>query len=207
MADHYGTLGVPPDASEDDIRKAYRRARGKAHPDKNGTEDKFRAVQVAYETLSDPERRARHDRGQDDGPIPEKRAVAVAELAKLTIAVADSIDIEHADLVGAVLQHLITNIAQAENTMAEHKKKAAIRRRTAKRLKNKKGGPNILGQYFEGDARQHDAGAAKMAFDLEVAKEMMAILKEHEFEYEKRGPGLQQFSAAGFPPFMPSYRR
>lgn len=50
--DHYKTLGVERTASQEDIKKAYRRLAGKHHPDKGGDVDQFRAVQEAYDALS-----------------------------------------------------------------------------------------------------------------------------------------------------------
>lgn len=61
MANAYETLGVPKGASEDEIKKAYRKLAAKHHPDKGGDTAKFQEIQQAYDTLSDPQRRAAHD--------------------------------------------------------------------------------------------------------------------------------------------------
>ena len=61
MANAYETLGVPKGASEDEIKKAYRKLAAKHHPDKGGDTAKFQEIQSAYETLSDPQKRAQHD--------------------------------------------------------------------------------------------------------------------------------------------------
>ncbi len=67
MADLYDVLGVPADASADEIKKAYRRRARELHPDAGGDEEQFKAVQAAYTVLGDPAKRERYDRFGDDG--------------------------------------------------------------------------------------------------------------------------------------------
>ena len=79
--DYYKTLGVEPDASADDIRRAYRKLARKYHPDRNkesGSEDRFKEIGEAYEVLKDPEKRKQYDQlraggyrgGEDFRPPP-----------------------------------------------------------------------------------------------------------------------------------------
>lgn len=67
MADYYSTLGVSRSASEDEIKKAFRKLAHQYHPDKGtGDEKKFKEINEAYQVLSNKEKRARYDHtGQD----------------------------------------------------------------------------------------------------------------------------------------------
>ncbi|HZV73297.1 MAG TPA: DnaJ C-terminal domain-containing protein [Conexibacter sp.] len=63
--DYYETLGVPRDASDEEIRRTYRRLARRYHPDVNkepGAEDRFKEISEAYEVLGDREKRERYDR-------------------------------------------------------------------------------------------------------------------------------------------------
>ncbi|HEX3954574.1 MAG TPA: DnaJ C-terminal domain-containing protein [Stellaceae bacterium] len=66
----YEVLGVKPDVSADEMRKVYRKLAKEFHPDLNpgkpAAEARFKAITAAYDLLSDPEKRARYDRGEID---------------------------------------------------------------------------------------------------------------------------------------------
>ena len=70
--DYYEVLGVPKDASAEDIKKAYRKLAKECHPDLHPNdkqaEERFKELNEANEVLSDPEKRARYDRFGFDGP-------------------------------------------------------------------------------------------------------------------------------------------
>lgn len=61
MTDPYSTLGVPRNASADEIKQAYRKLAGKHHPDRGGDKARFQDIQSAYDTLSNPQKRAQVD--------------------------------------------------------------------------------------------------------------------------------------------------
>ena len=62
MANPYDTLGVPKNASADEIKKAYRKLAREHHPDASGgDESRFKEIQGAYDLLSDPEKRQAYD--------------------------------------------------------------------------------------------------------------------------------------------------
>jgi molecular chaperone DnaJ len=74
--DHYDVLGVPKNATDDDIKKAYRKLAMKFHPDRNQgddakkAEEKFKEAKEAYEILSEPQKRAAYDQFGHAGVDP-----------------------------------------------------------------------------------------------------------------------------------------
>jgi molecular chaperone DnaJ len=71
MADYYSVLGVSATASDDDIKKAYRKLAMRYHPDRNGgakeSEERFKEITEAYDVLRDPAKRASYDRFGEAG--------------------------------------------------------------------------------------------------------------------------------------------
>jgi molecular chaperone DnaJ len=81
--DYYDVLGVPKNASDEDIKKAYRKLAMKHHPDRNQgeakAEEKFKEAKEAYEMLSDPQKRGAYDQHGHAGVDPNRGGAGGAE--------------------------------------------------------------------------------------------------------------------------------
>ena len=121
MPDHYDTLGVARDATGDQIRGAYRKLASKWHPDRNEAPDaqeRFVAIQTAYDTLADDERRAYYDRtGAELNTQADAQARAM--ILQEFLAEADRRAWQQGEYVKALRAKFKTERRNAENAIVE----------------------------------------------------------------------------------------
>ena len=128
MQNTYETLGTHPDASEEEIKKAYRRAASQWHPDRNSSIDAsamFRKVQEAYELLSDPDRRKAYDDFKVTDRFDDKMFTEEAHKAIIAIflKLAEGNNWKKIPYVGAIRRNLGESLRQnrAESATLEQK--------------------------------------------------------------------------------------
>jgi curved DNA-binding protein CbpA len=129
--DPYAELGLPRDADETAVKRAYRAKAHKAHPDKGGKAEDFHEVQRAYDVLSDPERRKQFDEtGNADAPQDPRDAARMA-LAKLVLeSIARAPDVAHVDLV-ALIRGTVEQAIRQERKNREGIEQAIARQEAA----------------------------------------------------------------------------
>lgn len=128
--DLYEMLGIDKDASQDEIRKAYRKAANRDHPDKKGGDkERFQAIKHAYEILGDETSRAIYDEtGSTDGEDP-----AINILSSLFMSEMQKFNFKDIDYVSSVLETLQSKVRGAEGNI---KKSKMMARRIKVILKN-----------------------------------------------------------------------
>jgi len=124
----YSTLDIQDDASDETIKKAYRAAAHRTHPDKpGGSNEAFHEVGHAYDVLKDPARRQKYDTTGDASDLPRVEEVAAARLVELFT------DVIRKDVQGDVLEYCRISLDAARQEMNTHE--AIHQRAMAKMLK------------------------------------------------------------------------
>jgi curved DNA-binding protein CbpA len=110
--DYYAVLGVSPDATLVQIRRAYRKLARQHHPDRNPGDpcaaNRFQAITMAYEVLADPDRRAVYDATRPVGPntlsvVPQDDDPAISALVKVLEDIWRAIRTRHVELPPVVI--------------------------------------------------------------------------------------------------------
>jgi len=118
MTNHYETLGVSKDATQAEIKKAYRRKTRENHPDVNDTtSDDMAAINVAYEVLSDAERRKNYDETGRDNVAP------YMQMAKATVVQKTLHWLQTQDEKGDLITFLTNDLNNDMNNVLENKKR------------------------------------------------------------------------------------
>jgi curved DNA-binding protein CbpA len=160
---HYEQLGVKPDASPNEIKKARRRAAERAHPDKGGDQAEMASINHAFDVLIDPRRRLLYDRTGEDHQQPEREAVR----AIITQVFADGLakDVPHIlnhakDLLkqgNAVLEQQIDAVTKQRNKLQAKRDKIAT-----------KTDENVFRDLVDAEIRKCEQNIASAEFDLEI---------------------------------------
>lgn len=122
MTNLYDILGVAEDASQQEIRKAYKKQASIHHPDKNLDDPeattRFQAIQKAYDILSDSEKRKRYDETGSMDSAPSIRDHAIEVVGKLYLAIAESEDFRPLNYFVKIRQKLNQTKSQCESELS-----------------------------------------------------------------------------------------
>ena len=182
---HYDTLGVPKTASRDDIKRAYRRKSKAAHPDRGGDHREMVAVNRAYDTLSDPEKRSRYDQtGEDGAPGKSQDDMARDAVMQVFAAMAEQAS-DYDNVVDMVERMLKANLDKIKGDIATAAKRVTKLERSAKRLKCK-GERNFLGLLLADQIVKGKAGIENAQTGVAVIERAREMLSDFTWKTDDR---------------------
>lgn len=192
----YEILGVSEDATEEEIKKAYKNKAKKCHPDiAKDDGEAFKELQEAYDLLSDPNARAHYDQfGMNPNSDESKRMVAIMNsLCKIFDEISCSLtsdELERFDLIGIMKDSVNHKIADLEDlidaTKKGKKKFEKLKQVIEARLKRKKetSGPNFFLETLKKRIAEEGHKIEQQETTLDIAKGMYDTLSEYEFEFD-----------------------
>ena len=210
--DLYAALGVPKDATPEQVNRAFRSRARKAHPDAGGAKEAFHALVRARDVLSDKERRERYDRTGDAGEAEVDNAVAEAQMIVMRTlrGVCDKLgdDVFFFDAIDSARREISQGVGETQNDIKNVRKHVERMRKIAARVHAKKGRTNLIATMFENDACDKERHVADAERHIEKLKKAIAILDGHTFEKDARkemsqdqfvmlGPGIGRMYGFG----------
>lgn len=177
--DLYQTLGVRKDASPEEIRREYRKAARRTHPDRGGKVEDFQAVEFAWRILGDQQKRLRYDSLGETVETPDPLTVARQELVALILSKAET----GLDVWEEVLMHIRGVQGQLSARRLQTQASIGKLERQRKRFKYKGSGDDRVDGAFEFAL----AGKKEMLKQLDAADEQGRIMLEllGEYDYER----------------------
>jgi curved DNA-binding protein CbpA len=187
--DPYAILGVPHDATPEDIKQAYRKKAKGAHPDTapDGGQA-FYALKAAYDLLRDPDRRAFYDQTgvADIAQTPDGAVLSQVANALMKIITAEQFDPAHHDLLGLARQ-VIQNemIAPTDSNIAKLTGLQDRLQRSLKRLRHKVDeDSSALALLLERNLATITAEREKQERERAVFTKMLERLEDYQYDFE-----------------------
>lgn len=177
-------LGVDKNASQDDVRRAYRRRSKKEHPDAGGDPEAFKELTGAYLVLRDPARRAHYEATGDENAAGadstrEQALQILAQAISQTLTDQRAGSVDFVKIIRDNLKHMNVEVTKQK---AELDRRRDQVERNAKRWKQRGDGPDVLAQITAAALR--DIETAKYSADQKLAVHAAAIEILDGYEYE-----------------------
>ena len=192
----YDTLGVKPDATPEQIKKAYRKRAKRSHSDTGGNDEEMIQLNQAYAVLANPMRRAKFD---ETGDASEDRSVekqAAAELQTLAVIILLNGEFTQRDLFAEMKSRIELQIQTLHSKKSEVEKLIARFTDAIKRTIRKDGGENFISIAFEQELKGAKTAMAIHENKMEVMRSMLIQLEIFQWKADKikqASPFVSQF--------------
>jgi len=182
MNDPYATLGVARDATQAQIRAAWKLLSQRNHPDRGGDPKRAAEINEAWTCLSDETRRLRYDADGKDVPIDSNDVEARKMLHDMFNAAIGNDRV--IDLVGFVKRELVNVVRNLTQGISEHQ--ILIKRLAKKRARvRSKQADNIAHRLIDQRVREANAAIEHMLRGITVAGVAQALIEDYEFVPEE----------------------
>ena len=202
MEDLYGILDVPKDASTSDIKRAYKKMSMQHHPDRNNnselSKDAMVDINMAYDVLSNPERREQYDRTGDGSVKPRVETIAMNELSKLFAFIVEQCqDLESTNIILEMIKTTNHNMRSFKGDIQKHQINISKYEKAKTRIV-RKSGENMLSAVLAEKINASTIGIANLEINVDVSKSMLEMIDSYEYNFtEKQTYSGNQFYTTG----------
>jgi hypothetical protein len=182
--DLYNTLGVPVKASMDNIKEAFRKKAKKAHPDRGGDPEEFRALMLAYDILSDEEKRKRYDGGENPDSMSQEQP-PIGMIFAIFNQIIDNInaDLIHNDLFEIIRQNIRANIQNMQAQKSTNQNNIKKYGNVIKRIK-KSGKSEPYIRFLEDKIRDCNSVVLQIERNIKTGEDALILLDGCEYDFE-----------------------
>jgi len=182
--DLYKELNIHKQSSDEEIKIAYRRSAKEHHPDKGGKIEKFKSIKLAYEVLSDKEKRQRYDEtGSWDNKPNNEEAELRSNIAVLILGIIDQVgNLGQVDIIKKATETVLQGIHQNSLAINDARRKIAKYEKAKAKLKKKDAGENILADIIDSQIVQIELQIVQAEKESGKMEKMITMLNEYESE-------------------------
>lgn len=184
----YDILGVNEKASQDTIKKVYRKQALKNHPDKGGNQEIFNKISHAYNIISDPQKREYYDNHGED-PTDGKNKVIDAVI-NLFFGVIEELSKNdnylYTNLINKMIECIDRESLKRVENITKIKDRITVIKNIKSRLKCKNKKPGILVLTLENQIEQLDDSIKKINNTIELGDDMKKFIKDYSYKVDIR---------------------
>jgi curved DNA-binding protein CbpA len=203
MPDLYAELGLEPGATSEDIKAAHRRKVREHHPDRGGNKATFQAVQLAYDTLRDQERRKRYDEtGETAGATNDPAVQMLGAIVENLIGqmLQDGVPFETIDMHRMMVDAVGEKVAEMVRERGKAEREIAKAADLAKRWKRKRRakGPDLIGDTIRRRERDLRETLVRLSNAEDAWKRAGKLLEDYEYRFDRRpAPSAMTWTGGG----------
>lgn len=177
----YEILGVPRDATDEQIRNAYKLLAQQHHPDKGGNEELFKQIKFAYEILSDPYRRKEYDRTGEYVNRPSIRDEVLDQLSRLFLDVVARFNYEQDDLI-LIMQSETRALKERVQKDINACSSFIVRlQKVLKKIKRKRPGDNLLAAFTQKQIDARNQELQTFMRHIQICEQMLEVLEDYQY--------------------------